>query len=341
MRPIVAVLAILTAVPAVAQLEENVTVERILVDVRVFIDGLLSRDLEPEDFEVTVGRKQAQVESVTFVNDLPGRKSLSKRPVQPVPKGFVFPEGRLLIVFIQTDFARHPSRLEGQMKFLQYGGDLLDGLQPEDRVAVFSFDSHLKFRLDFTNDREAIVKAMFDSLRIDLPAPPPAVPEPSLASRLDRRQLKASVSSEAALRILADAVRDIPGQKTLLLLGWGLGLRKSGQGGVGMRHEWPQTRKALDAARIVIHALDTTYADSHDLEVGLKRAAAETGGIYSKTHVFPEISIAQVRGMIAGHYELELRRPARLREGAHDLRVRVKRDGATVYAPSVIHVGAP
>ena len=61
------------------------------------------------------------------------------------------PAGRLLIYLFQHDIAREPSRTQGHQKFLLSTDELLDMLDPDDRVAVFSFDSHLKFRLDFTN----------------------------------------------------------------------------------------------------------------------------------------------------------------------------------------------
>ena len=340
-RPaVVLAVAVLLAAPAAAQLREDLTVERVLVDVRVSIDDLLVRDLVPEDFEVRIGRKRAVVESATYVEDTPDEPAPG-RPAEPAAEGMpVFPEGRLVVVFVQTDFARHASRMEGQMKFLQYAEQLLEPFGPRDRLAVFSFDSHLKFRLDFTSDKERVAEAMMETLRIDFPEAPPAVAEPSLARRLDRERMRRATSSETALRILGEAMSDIPGQKTLLLLGWGLGQRR-GKAGVGMRPEWPSTRRALETARVSIIALDTTYADSHDLEAGLKVAAAETGGLYAKTHIFPEIAIQQVRGMVAGHYELELRTPAGRRAGAHDLDVRVVRKGATVYAPSVLNLSEP
>jgi len=45
-------------------------------------------------------------------------------------------------------------------------------------------------------------------------------------------------------------------------------------------------------------------------------------------------AISRLRRTVAGHYELELRRPDSLRAGTHRLDVRVKRRGVHVLAPA-------
>jgi hypothetical protein len=242
--------------------------------------------------------------------------------------------GRLFVFFVQTDFSRDSWRTEGQMKFMQHYEQLLETLEPEDRVAVFSFDSRLKFRLDFSSDVDAIRAALRESLFINDPKEPPVVPSPSLGSRLDREDLKKAAHSETGLLVVANALRSIPGPKTLLLLGWGLGERS--MGGVRMKRQWGPARTALEAARVSIFALDTTNADYHDLEVGLISAAEQTGGFYAKTHVFPQIAIERLERTLSGHYELTLRAVDDLKPGSQELEVRVKRRGAMVLAPQSV-----
>ena len=332
MRRLAALLA-LTALPAFAQLRETITVARVLVDVRVTdFDGDAIADLTPSDFEVTLGGKNAEVLSATWISDeaAPGNPATptTRQPDNlPTPS----PAGRLFVYFIQTDFARVSERLRGQMHFLLYAEEMIAALAPEDRVAVFSFDSHLKFRLDFTSDKEQILAATQAALLIDNPPPPPAVPSPSVASRLDRTAMKRATDSEAALLILGNALRGIPGPKNMILMGWGLG--EVWFGGVRMKPKYKIARNALDAARVTIFALDTTFADYHSLEVGLGKAARDTGGFYAKTHTYPMQALERLRRTLEGHYELELRRHDSLKPGTHDLRVRVKRRGATVLAP--------
>jgi hypothetical protein len=242
----------------------------------------------------------------------------------------------LFVLFVQTDFARNTWRITGHMKFLQYADALLDTFAAEDRIAVFSFDSHLKFRLDFSSDRAAIREALRETIFIDYPPPPPMVPSPSLAAYLDRDAMRRAAQSETGLMLVANAMRSMSGTKTILLLGWGLGERTGS--GVTMRYQWKDARAALDAARVSLFALDTTDADYHDLEVGLIAAAEQTGGFYAKTHIFPRVAIERLQRTLSGHYELTLRAAEELELGTKELSVRVKRRGATVLAPATVSI---
>jgi hypothetical protein len=220
------------------------------------------------------------------------------------------------------------------MHFNRYAQHFIESLLPDDRVAVLSFDSHLKFRLDFTSDKETVANAIYSSLRIDEPPPPSIVHSPALASRLDRDAMKKVVSSEAALLLIGNALIPIEGPKNLLLLGWGLG--ELGPLGVTMRPEWTAARRALDAARVTLFAFDTSVADYHDLEIGLQTAAQQTGGFYAKTHIFPELGLERLERTLTARYELELRVPSSLKPGTHDLTITVKRRGAVVLAPTSV-----
>lgn len=337
----------LCAVLAAPQLQETITVERVVVDARVTeYAGEPMTDLTAADFDVRIGGKRAVVESAEWIADTvdsspltvdrspaaPDAASGSSQPStvnrQPAP--------RLIVLFVQTDFARNTWRITGHMKFLQYADDLLDTFAPGDRIAVFSFDSHLKFRLDFSSDRVAIREALRDTVFIDEPPPPPMVPSPSLAAYLDRDAMRRAAQSETGLMLVANAMRSMSGPKTLLLLGWGLGERTSS--GVAMRWQWNGARAALDAARVSLFALDTTDADYHTLEAGLIAAAEQTGGFYAKTHLFPRIAIERLQRTLSGHYELTLRAGEDLSPGAKELTVRVKRRGAIVLAPATVTI---
>jgi VWFA-related protein len=339
-----AIAAVVSPSAARAQFEETITVSRVLVDVRVTDDrGKPVTGLTPLDFIVRIGDAPARVESVTFIDESLAAWSddaldaLSAPPDQGVENDNAppaNPKGRLFVVFVQTDFARNTPRVAGQMQFNRYAEHFIQSLLPDDRVAVFSFDSHLKFRLDFTSDKETVAYTIRRSLLIDEPPPPPIVHTPALASRLDRDAMKRVTSSEAALLLVGNALMPIPGPKNLLLLGWGLGERTAT--GVSMRREWTAARHALDAARATIFAFDTTKADYHDLELGLQTAAKETGGFYAKTHNFPEIGLERLEHTLTARYELEIRVPASLPPGTHDLTITVKKRGATVLAPTSV-----
>ena len=330
-------MSLLAGASAFAQFEETITVSRVLVDVRVTDSrGVPLRGLTPDDFIVKIGEAASQVQSVTFIDETTNwiDKTSSAIPEEP---GDLPPDeqpGRLFVVFVQTDFARNASRVSGQMHFNRYAKHFIESLLPDDRVAVLSFDSHLKFRLDFTSDKETVANAIYGSLRIDEPPPPPTVHTPALAARLDRDAMKRVVSSEAALLLVGNALIPIQGPKNLLLLGWGLGERTPM--GVTMRPEWTAARRALDLARTTLFAFDTSVADYHDLELGLQTAAHQTGGFYAKTHIFPEMGLERLERTLTARYELELRLSSTLKPGTHDLTITVKRRGAVVLAPSSV-----
>lgn len=335
-----------------AQLSETITVSRVVVDARVTrLHGEPVTDLTAEDFVVTIAGKRVVVESAEWVDDVDpvgGRQlAVDREAAGPEPAvgasgsghapAAVHHRGRLFVLFVQTDFGRNAWRTQGQMKFLQYADELLDTLSAEDRVAVFSFDSHLKFRLDFSSDRDEIRDALRQTLFLDRPPPPPVVPSPSLAPRLDADAMRRAAQSEKGLLLIANALRAIPGPKSILLLGWGLGQR-SPAGGVSMKRDWAAARAALDAARVSLFALDTTDADYHDLELGLIAAAEQTGGFYAKTHLYPQGVIDRLQRTLSGHYELTIRTAGDLPPGTKQLSVRVRRRGATVLAPSSIWI---
>lgn len=312
---------------------EQITVERILIDARVTdLSGDPILGLAADDFVVRVDGKPAIVESVVWIPD-----TLAARVAAGLDEADVETEketrrGRLFIYFVQTDFAREPSRIGGQLHFLPYAQKMIDELEPGDRVAVFSFDSHMKFQLDFSDDKSEIEFALRRSVLTAEPPPPRPVYSPSLASRLDRKQMLECARPEVAFIHVANAVRNIPGPKTMILFGWGLGHLFGGR--VTMDSKYPIARYALESSRVAVFALDMSIADYHSLEVGLQKTAADTGGFYAKTHIFPQRAVDRLQKTLSGHYELEVRKPAGLPLGQHELEINVKRRGVLVMARS-------
>lgn len=312
---------------------EQITVERILIDARVTdysyepVVGLTA-----EDFVVRVDGKPAKVESVVWIPETIGARIAAGIDEEDVDTERAPPRGRLFIYFVQTDFAREPSRLGGQLAFLPFARKMIDDLEPGDRVAVISFDSHMKFQLDFTDDKSEIEFALKRSVLTSEPPPPRPVHSPSLASRLDRKEMLACAKPEVAFIHVANAVRNIPGPKTMILFGWGLGHLFGGR--VTMDSKYPIARYALESSRVTVFALDMSVADYHSLEVGLQKTAADTGGFYAKTHIFPQRAVDQLKKTLSGHYELEVRKPSGLPLGQHQLEVVVNRRGVYVMARS-------
>jgi VWFA-related protein len=337
MRIVMALCAAIAAAPALAQFEESITVARVVVDVRVTdLAGKPVEGLTAADFTAKIGGKAAAIESVAWV-DGPSREGIA--PIEESDdEPIAARDGALYVVFVQTDFARNHSRIAGQMKFASYADEFIDSLQPEDRVAVFSFDSHLKFRRDFTGDKAIVRQAIRDSLRIDRPPAPPIVHNPALARHLDPEGMRRAATSEAGLLLVADALRQIDGRKTLVLIGWGLGERVGGA--VVMHRKWPEVQSALAQARTTLFALDVTEASYHDLELGMAAGAESTGGFMVKTNEFPSQAIKRVQLALEGWYEVELRVPASIEPGSHSLDVRVARRGVEVRTPAAVVIRA-
>src|SRR3954462_6363827 len=210
MRRVLGLVVLLIATSVRSQVQERITVERIIVDARVTDDrGNPITGLKASDFKVRIDGKPAAVESSEWIPETAAARDLAAIDSgiadintsldQPAPRG------RLLIFFYQTDFARNSVRVSGQMQAVVNANDWLDWLDPDDRVAVFSFDSHLKFRLDFTNNKDHIKDAMQQAMLTDDPRWPRIVPMPALAGRLDPKELRKAASPEAALIIVANA----------------------------------------------------------------------------------------------------------------------------------------
>jgi VWFA-related protein len=319
---------LLAAVPATAQLQEKITVERVIVDARVTDSrGEPVLGLVPDDFRVRIDGKPAKVESAEWIPESAAARDLAEidRPQPEVNTTLNVPppRGRLLIFFYQTDFSRNEARVTGQMAMLQKIDELLEWLEPEDRVAVLSFDSHLKFRLDFSDDKRRIAAAMHDALLINEPNEPPIVPMPSLRSRLDPTAMRNARNSEEALLLIGNALMPIPGPKSLVLFGWGLG-RLTGDH-VVMPPIYAAAKQALESARASVFSLDFTQADYHSLEVGLGKVSDDTGGFYAKTFRFPSLAIGRLQRTLVGHYELEVRKPETRVRGVHSIEVDVRK----------------
>jgi VWFA-related protein len=323
----VALLALLCALPLPAQeirAGEAITVERVVIDAYI-TDGLGNpvRNVTPANLRVWLDEIPATIDAVDWIGE-----EDSGRAIKPAHKVESIEEaerivnasrGRLLVMFFQTDFAR--MRVTGQMRMMAYASKFLDTLQPDDRVAVVSFDSHLKFRQDFTRDREAIRAAIKQSILIDSPPRLEGDGEPSLAENIDPEEALKAATPETALLLVGRALEPIDGQKTMILFGWGLGT--FGGGSVTMGRDYDPARRALESSRTSVFALDISDADYHTLEVGLGKIADDTGGFYAKTHQFTQGVMDRLTRTISGHYEIVVRWTMNQR-GEHTIRVELQ-----------------
>ena len=327
---LVAVLAILGLAPQQPpRLVERVEVSRVLVDARV-VDGPgnpilgLGRD----DFYVKIDGKTARVESVQWIagdsNETNGGvlDSTSIRGAVSPP-----PDGRLIVLLFQKSLEK--PRIVGLMRMLIELRKFLETLTPNDRVAVLSFDSHLKIWVDFTNDLRRVRPVLQRGILFERPGPVQAAPPPSLVAGLDPVRARRASTIEEALRLIGEALEPLPGSKSLVFVGHGFG--ELGLMGVSMVNRYEEARQALQTARVSVFSLDVTEADYHSLEAGLQIVANDTGGFFERTHILTERALSRLSGALAGHYVLFVEKPD-LESGTHRIKVELTRATGTVMA---------
>jgi hypothetical protein len=215
------------------------------------------------------------------------------------------------------------------MRLLLDSRNLLDGLTPDDRVAILSFDSHLKIWTDFTNDRGTLEDLFAHGVLFERPPAVQAASQLSLVERLDRDTARRAYSIERALELIGNALAPLPGSKSLILIGHGFG--RLGRTGVAMENDYDPARRALVASRTSVFSLDVTDADYHSREAGLQLVADQTGGFFARTNVFPAVAMRRLSGALAGYYVLFVEQPA-TRRTTHRVEVKLARGEGRVLA---------
>ena len=273
--------------------------------------------LKPEDFAVRAGKREVPVLSVDWTSKAEmfpeeaapegGDGTAADLPAPAPSKALELlrkagpPPGKRVLFFVQADL--HPTRAKGHLALLPRVEKLLGTLEPGDRLALVSFDSHLRLWLDWTGDREDLREALRQSVRAGGESSTLAGDGPadlSLARFLGAEAGKEVANPEQALELVADALASYEGEKVVMFVGWGLGRR-------GEARYAPKFRRAADKlneAKASVFVLDVTYDDSHDLAAGLETMALTTGGTYASTYENPDRAIKQVAQAISGYYVL-------------------------------------
>jgi VWFA-related protein len=312
---------------------ERVDVTRVLVDVRVIDgEGRPIRDLESADFLVKIDGRPARVESAVWSAAPSGGTPAADAPspLAATPyAGLIAPAAtaRLIVFLFQKDL--EPTRIVGFLRLLMETRRWLDTLGPHDRVAVVSFDAHLKVWIDFTNDRDRLQAILARGLLFARPGEVERAAGPSLVARLSPARGRTIYSMERALLAIADALEPLPGAKTLVLVGHGWG-QWSGSF-LHVDRAYGPAIEAFQAGRVSVFTLDTTDADFHTLEAGLIHVAEATGGFFARTHLFSQRALDRLAGALAGHYVLFVENPS-THKGYHRLEVSLVRRHGTVLA---------
>ncbi|HKD16345.1 MAG TPA: VWA domain-containing protein [Thermoanaerobaculia bacterium] len=298
------------------EVHEEALVERVIVDAHVTgRDGTPIPDLGPNDFVVKVDGKPVALESVDWVPrgtpEVDPRATSEAAPSAdgaPEPQAPDAAPGRLIVMFFQTD--HEISRLHGLLRMGIQARRFLETLDPTDRVAVVSYDSHLKLRQDFTADRAKLDQAVYEAIRRGDAWLPDPDSHPSLGKRMDPDEARRCATPERALEIVARALKPIPGGKSMLFFGWGLGTVGGLTGpNASEQKAWSDAMLRMAEARVNIFSLDITDADYHSLEGSIRQIADLTGGHYEKTNLFPELVMDRIGRAISGRYVLVFVKP--------------------------------
>ena len=309
----------------------TVEVRRILTEVRVVDDsGYPIAGLGPEDFRVKIDGRRAEVESVSWIPTTREAAAMVATPGDGVmPSGTILaaPEPRLIVILFQSDINLY--RIKGVVRMAPQAAEFVRNLAPSDRVAFLTFESHLELRSDFTVDHEALAEMITATEILDGTVDPPEPSSPLLADYFNADEARKAATMTRALEVVARALIPLPGPKTLVFFGWGVGRYSRGHP-ITVGGEYNSAIGALAAARTSVFSLDITTADYHTLEIGLRKLSHDTGGVYFKTYLFPEGVMEKLVRVISSYYELSIVPPPKLKQH-HRIDVKVKRPGARVF----------
>lgn len=312
-------------------------------------------DLRPEDLRATVGGVDVPIAALdwyTGTSDSPanvGRNTIdtlltADADADPrVLEGIIEATDRLVVLFVQIGHHQvvtlDETYVTGHLKLLPHLRRLLKDMDPEDRVAVVSYDSHLKVWLDFTLDRDAVQAALYDAIGFGTPDVRQNY-DLSLLAHLDERTMKRATSPEKALLATAQALDKLPGVKDLIFTGWGLGRYTHGVG-VMMPADFHKAVHALGRSETTVSVLDVVQTDSHALAAGLKSVAAATGGTYASTYDAVGRKVDQLGRVLRGYYILSLDRQAMPAAGGKLKLFSDQRNTFVLHKPVVYGPAAP
>jgi VWFA-related protein len=311
-----------------------IEVSRVLTEVRV-VDrsGNPVPGLTPEAFRVFLDGELAEVASVVWIPSTP-EAAESSTPRAPEPSATPAPEprleGRTIVIVFQVDFGLHVSRTVGIVRMAPRAAAFVRSLGPDDRVALLTYGSRLQLQSDFTIDHESLAEMIDVQKLLGSGAVPPPPAPPLLGDHLDPEAMENAADLSYALELLGRALGRLPGTKSMIFFGYGLGRMTAGANvTVGDGYEHAMT--ALTASRTSVFSLDITDADAHSLAYGLRTVSEDTGGFYVKTHLFPDTAMERLARVISSYYELEIIPPPDLRDD-FKIKVKVERPGVEVHA---------
>ena len=278
------------------RIDEEMTVRRQVVDVRVIdVHGRPILGLTPANFKLTHNGQRLEVISCEWISQEEGQVTNEANP---------YP-GRLFAIFFQVEL--EAQRVRGLQGKIDRAMIVLEDLHPNDRIAVLSFDSHLRLYSDFCNNPRQLASALRRALRREKPKLRPSRPFPSLRGLIDPAEAAAADTPEKALATLARGLAHFQGPKTVLYMGFGP--VDISRGNFQLREDYPRAVKALNDAEVTVMGLDFAPMDYNTLYLSIRQLAEDTGGTFVKTLNFPRVASAKIHNSMSGYYLLSHEAP--------------------------------
>ena len=301
----------------VAPFGAEILVSEVLLDVMVTDKkGNPILGLRPEDFQVTEDDKRVQVTSATFYSNrrYEGSEAAPAGANAPADNAGLAPH---YFIFFFDDQRGHnvdvPALLQRQIRA---GKDAIDwlrsGLAPTDWVAVVGYANRLKLFQDFSQDRDALERAIQNATtgrgaRENFPSRQTAsVPgAPALAPGLpagDALSRETGTIYEA-LTLVAEATAPLVGRKNLLLFTIGFGrMNRFHQYEPDPRYFEPMS-ESLNDANVAVYTFDLTDTGArHPFADAMSHISDDTGGRYFPNVLHFETPITEVAKETSGYY---------------------------------------
>lgn len=300
--------------------DEELRVHHYLLEVRAYDKrGDILENLTKDDWRVTTRYKELKVVSSQWIDmSRPRPIAESEGDQADVVESDLFEwkeptlgRGRLIVLFFQGETGFYNRTY---VELTQYFRLLLGKLEPQDYVAVASLDNHLKLHCDFTQDWEVILAALENAaLRRPGTLIEPG-PGPAMAKNFDFEKAKQTHASDVALKIIADSLVPVEGQKTLVFVGYAMGRARKGPH-VIMNRRYDKTLDAMNRANLTVFSFGYAAKNHRMVLGGLRQVAWDTGGEMLT-------SMNDLVDSMKGYHLLEIQTDEPIKKGAFKVRLR-------------------
>ncbi|MEO8276757.1 MAG: VWA domain-containing protein [Thermoanaerobaculia bacterium] len=311
----------------------EIVVSEVLLDVLVTDKkGNVILGLEPKDFLVSENDKKVEVTSAAFYSN---RREVGAAPIAspaPSPAAGALPGGSPAVVsdalapryfvFLFDDQRTHNVDVPGLLqRQVRAGKDAIDwlrtGFAPTDWVAVLGYDNRLKLFQDFTQDRDALARAIesattgrFDRGNFPSRQMPSTPGAPALSPGLPKGDALSSETGTIyeAMTLLGEAAAPLVGRKNLLLFTIGFGrMTRWGHYEADPRYFDPMS-ESLNAANVAVYTFDLTDTGTvHPFADAMEHISTDTGGRYFQNAVSYKGPLVSVAKETSGYYLVSYR----------------------------------